>query len=186
MRTAYLLPLTVFSLALAVAALGFRARRRRGYGPLALGLLAAALVVLGKFTWDWNLAVYGGLAALVGASVWNSWPRGVPPAPAETLYRIGSIGKGEVNMAAKRIVEVFSAGCPACRETIDMIKRIACPSCDVSVLDMNDPAVARRARGLGVRSVPAVVIDGRLADCCKGNAPDEAALKAAGLGQPVA
>lgn len=89
-------------------------------------------------------------------------------------------------MAAKRKVEVFSAGCPACQDVVALVQGLACPSCDVSVLDMNDPAVARRARGLGVRSVPAVVIDGRLADCCKGNSPDEAALRAAGLGQSVA
>jgi hypothetical protein len=85
-------------------------------------------------------------------------------------------------MAAKRKIEVFSAGCPACQETVALVKRVACPSCDVSVLDMNDPQVARRAKGLGVRSVPAVAIDGKLADCCQGRGPDEATLRAAGLG----
>jgi hypothetical protein len=55
----------------------------------------------------------------------------------------------------------------------------------VSVLDMNDPNVARRAKGLGIKSVPAVVIDGKLADCCSGRGPDEATLRAAGLGQPI-
>jgi hypothetical protein len=35
------------------------------------------------------------------------------------------------------------------------------------------------------RSVPAVVIDGKLADCCTGRGPDEATLRAAGLGQPI-
>jgi hypothetical protein len=85
-------------------------------------------------------------------------------------------------MAAKRKIEVYSAGCPACQDTIAMVKRAACPSCDVSVLDMNDPNVASRARSLGIRSVPAVVIDGKLADCCTGRGPDEATLRAAGLG----
>jgi len=50
---------------------------------------------------------------------------------------------------------------------------------------MNDPAVANRAKRLGICSVPAVVIDGKLADCCAGRGPDEATLKAAGLGQPL-
>ena len=45
--------------------------------------------------------------------------------------------------------------------------------------------VADRAKQLGVHSVPAVVIDGKLADCCAGRGPDEATLKAAGLGQPL-
>ncbi len=87
-------------------------------------------------------------------------------------------------MNAKRTIEVFSAGCPACRETVDLVNRVACPSCEVSVLDMNDPQVAERAREMGIRSVPAVVIDGRLADCCAGRGPDEATLRSAGLGRP--
>ena len=89
-------------------------------------------------------------------------------------------------MATKRKIEVFSAGCPACLETIALVNTVACPSCEVSVLDMNDPKVASRAKGLGIHSVPAVVIDGKLADCCTGRGPDEATLRTAGLGQPIA
>jgi len=88
-------------------------------------------------------------------------------------------------MSNKRTVEVFSAGCPVCQETMDLINSIACPSCEVSVLDMNDKAIATRAKQLGIRSVPAVVIDGALADCCAGRGPQEATLRAAGVGQPI-
>ena len=88
-------------------------------------------------------------------------------------------------MRTKRKIEVFGAGCPACEETIELVNRVACPSCEVSVLDMNQPEVAERAKGLGVRSVPAVAIDGKLADCCTGRGPDEATLRAGGLGQPT-
>jgi hypothetical protein len=88
-------------------------------------------------------------------------------------------------MSNKRTVEVFSAGCPACEETIALVNRVACLSCEVLVLDMKDPAVASRAKGLGIRSVPAVVIDGTLADCCAGRGPAEATLRAAGLGQSI-
>jgi len=87
-------------------------------------------------------------------------------------------------MSGKRKIEVFSAGCPACEETIELVNRIACPSCDVTVLDMRDAKVAGRAKGLGIRSVPAVVIDGKLADCCAGCGPDEVELRRAGVGQP--
>ena len=89
-------------------------------------------------------------------------------------------------MATQTNVEVFSAGCPACNDAIKLDQSFACPSCDVSVLDMNDPNVASRAKSLGIRSVPAVVIDGKLADCCTGRGPDEATLRAAGLEQSVA
>jgi glutaredoxin 3 len=88
-------------------------------------------------------------------------------------------------MATKRKVEVFSAGCACCQDAVALVKRIACESCDVTVLDMNDAKVASRAKSLGIRSVPAVVIDGKLADCCQGRGPDEATLRAAGLGQPI-
>lgn len=89
-------------------------------------------------------------------------------------------------MTTKRKIEVFSAGCSACDETVQLVQSIACPSCEVSVLDMHDPQVAKRAKGLGIRSVPSVVIDGKLADCCTGRGPDEATLRAAGLGQAIA
>ena len=88
-------------------------------------------------------------------------------------------------MAKSRTVEVFSAGCAVCDETVELVNRLACPSCDVSALDMPDDAVAARATTLGVRSVPAVAIDGRLADCCAGRGPDEAALRDAGLGRAL-
>jgi glutaredoxin len=85
----------------------------------------------------------------------------------------------------KRNIEIFSAGCPVCQETVEMVKRISCASCEVHVLDMKDSAVAARAKNLGIKSVPAVAIDGKLADCCAGRGPDEATLKAAGIGTPL-
>ena len=88
-------------------------------------------------------------------------------------------------MPAKRQIEVFSAGCSVCEETIEMVNRIACPPCEVTILDMHNPDVASRAKDLGIRSVPAVVIDGKLADCCVGRGPDETTLRAAGLGQSL-
>jgi len=92
MQTAYLLPLTILALVLAVAALGFRASRRRGYGPFILGLAAAAGLVIGKFVVDSNLAVYGSISALVASSLWNSWSKkSVPFAPTDTLLQLGSI-----------------------------------------------------------------------------------------------
>ena len=87
-------------------------------------------------------------------------------------------------MTSMRKIEIFSAGCPVCQETIDLVNRIACPSCEISVLDMTDAAVAERARELGIRTVPAVVVDGTLAACCANQGPNESELRAAGIGQP--
>ena len=72
---AYLLPVTAVLLAIALAGLGFRAHKRRGYGPLMLGAMAAAAVLLGKFTWDLSVMTYAGVGLLVVGSFWNAWPR---------------------------------------------------------------------------------------------------------------
>ncbi len=74
LETRYLLPITVLFLALALATLAFRARQRRGYRPFGLGLLASAAVLSASFVLHSDLTMYAGLAALIGASVWNSWP----------------------------------------------------------------------------------------------------------------
>lgn len=88
-------------------------------------------------------------------------------------------------MTTQRKIEVFSADCPICEETIALINRIACPSCEITVLSMKDSKVAARAKKLGVKSVPAVIVDGKLASCCQGRGVDEAALRSAGVGQAM-
>ena len=87
-------------------------------------------------------------------------------------------------MTTTRTIEIFSAGCPVCEALVARVHEIACRSCEVTLLDMNDPAVAVRATNLGIAALPAVAIDGVLADCCAGRGPDDAILRAAGLGQP--
>ncbi|MCK6590035.1 MAG: hypothetical protein L6Q76_20890, partial [Polyangiaceae bacterium] len=79
MDVRWLLPLTTVFLLAAVVALGFRARQRRGFGPLALGLCASAIVLAGKFGFESDAAMYVGLGMLVTASIWNTWPRRAPP-----------------------------------------------------------------------------------------------------------
>ncbi len=86
--TAYLLPFTAVFLLIAVGALAFRARTRRGYGPLIAGLAASTIVLIGKFALASNAAMYGGIVLLVAASLWNAWPR--------------------------RAADVDSGACPAC------------------------------------------------------------------------
>lgn len=54
-----------------------------------------------------------------------------------------------------------------------------------SVLAMNEAVVASRAKGLIIRSLPAMVFDGQLANCCAERGPNEASLRAAGIGQPI-
>ncbi len=87
-------------------------------------------------------------------------------------------------MGNKRKIEVYSAGCPLCQDVIDLVKSLACPSCDVSVLDMNKKDVAAKAKQLNIGSIPAVVVDGELAKCCTNSGPQIDELRAAGIGKP--
>jgi glutaredoxin len=86
-------------------------------------------------------------------------------------------------MTTKRKVEVFSAGCVVCDDAVELVKRVAGPNSEVTVHDMKDINSVKRAKSLGVRSVPTVAIDGKLASCCEGRGIDEAILRLAGLGR---
>lgn len=86
-------------------------------------------------------------------------------------------------MPTKRRVEVFTAGCPLCDETVEMVMRIACDACEVEVLNLSDEHAAQRARELSIRSIPAIAVDGEPASCCAGRGVDEEILLNAGIGQ---
>ncbi len=74
-KETYLLPLTAFFLLIAVAALGYKAWARRGYGPFFLGLAASGFMLAGNFLLGAPALLYSGIALLAGASAWNAWPR---------------------------------------------------------------------------------------------------------------
>jgi hypothetical protein len=71
METRYLLPLTCATLGATLGFLGWGARQGRGSGPLLVGLIAAGLVIVGKFATASSAAVYVGIAALLTASLWS-------------------------------------------------------------------------------------------------------------------
>ncbi len=71
----YLLGVTITFLLAAVAAFGFRASARHGYGPMLLGIAASVLVLYGKFFLESKAVMYSAVGLLSAASLWNSWPR---------------------------------------------------------------------------------------------------------------
>lgn len=85
----------------------------------------------------------------------------------------------------QRMIEIFSAGCPVCENVVQRVKEAACSSCSIEVMDMKSADVQKRASELGIQSVPAVAIDGKLADCCTTRGVDITALRSAGLGQQI-
>jgi hypothetical protein len=58
-------------------------------------------------------------------------------------------------------------------------KRIAGSNHDIEIHDMHQPHIATRAKQHGVRNLPGVVVDGKLAGCCAGRGRDEAILREA-------
>ena len=86
---------------------------------------------------------------------------------------------------ARRRVEIFSAGCRTCERTIEQLRDQIDPRHEVVVLDLHaDPGAAEKAEAFGIRTVPAVVVDGFLLACCKNKGPTLRELHAAGLAKP--
>ncbi len=85
----------------------------------------------------------------------------------------------------RRQVDVFAAGCPMCDPAVQLVRELAGSDDEVAVHDLRQEG-AEQARAYGVRTVPAVLVDGQLAACCQTSGPDRATLEAAGIGQPTA
>ncbi|MCR9145558.1 MAG: MerC domain-containing protein [bacterium] len=73
--TPYLLPAMLTLAGAGLFGLLYRASSRRGYGPLALGVVATAAIFAGRFYFEWDPLLYAGAALFVSAAVWNLWPR---------------------------------------------------------------------------------------------------------------
>ncbi len=72
--------------------------------------------------------------------------------------------------------------CPLCVDAIDLVERLSGDSDHLVVHDMTSPSVVSEATRLGIGSVPAVVIDGRIVGRVGG--VDEADLRVA-MGLPL-
>ena len=65
-----------------------------------------------------------------------------------------------------------------------LVKQLSCESCDVTVYNLNEAGMDK-AKEYGVTSVPTVVVDGKILDCCKRGTPTEQDLRASGIGTPL-
>ena len=79
--------------------------------------------------------------------------------------------------AMKRALTVLAETCPGTGPAAKC-------SIEIKLLDMKQESIARRARELGVKRVPSVVIDGILVDCCAGRI-NEQTLRSAGIGSAL-
>ena len=82
----------------------------------------------------------------------------------------------------KRKVELFTAGCPVCEEATRLVKELVCENCDLEILNtVNDRVAQEKAKKYGLSRLPAVVVNGRIAECCTQKI-DADTLRAAGVG----
>ena len=90
----------------------------------------------------------------------------------------------DVSFVAHR-VEIFSAGCRTCKTTIEQLREHIDPRHEIVVHDMqNNAAAAERSEAFGIRTVPAIVVDGALLACCKNTGRTIRELHGAGLAKP--
>jgi len=61
---------------------------------------------------------------------------------------------------------------------------MSCESCDVTAYNLKESGM-EKAKEYGVTSVPTVVVNGKILDCCKRGKPTVDDLKAAGIGTPL-
>lgn len=85
-----------------------------------------------------------------------------------------------------RKIEIYTAGCPICDEQITRIREVACSNCDIEVLNVKDNSIAlEKSKTYGINSLPSVVIDGVLAQCCSNRGINIDILKTLGLGKNI-
>lgn len=86
-----------------------------------------------------------------------------------------------------RTVEVFTAGCPVCNPVVHLVQEVACEYCEITVYDLvkqcEDKECIAKVGQYNITRLPAVVVNGRLLDCCKGNEITKEDLLAVGIGQ---
>jgi hypothetical protein len=55
-------------------------------------------------------------------------------------------------LGQRKKIEIFSAGCSTCEETVEMVKRIAGSSHDIEIHDMHQGHIAARAKQHGIKA----------------------------------
>ena len=64
----------------------------------------------------------------------------------------------------KHTIEVFTSGCPLCLETIQLLNEAKTPACTLTEYNIREQKEHfERARKYGVKAVPSIVVDGKLA-----------------------
>lgn len=77
----------------------------------------------------------------------------------------------------KRKIEVFSAGCPLCQETLTLVKEaVAECGCEVIERRCSETECCAEAKAYDIQAMPTVVVDGRITFVGRINAEQAASL----------
>ena len=86
----------------------------------------------------------------------------------------------------KTKIEVFTAGCSVCDSTVKLVRELACPNCDIHVHDLNQGCETGECRDeaqkYGLKTIPTVVVNGKVVSCCDNPGPNQEELVRAGIG----
>jgi len=89
----------------------------------------------------------------------------------------------------KRKIELFTAGCTVCEPVVEMVKSMACSSCEVIIYNLAEPCDTKecleKVKSYGIKALPAIAVNGELLRCCQNKAISVDELKNAGIGQPA-
>jgi glutaredoxin len=84
----------------------------------------------------------------------------------------------------KRKIEFFTAACPVCEPVVEMVKAMACSSCEVVVYDLTNTAetelLQKKIKSYGIKALPAIAINGKLLSCCQNKGFSAEELRNAG------
>ncbi len=87
----------------------------------------------------------------------------------------------------KRKIELFTAGCSVCEPVVEMVKSMACSSCEVIVYDLTNPAetevLQEKVKTYGIKALPAIAVNGKLLSCCQNKGISAEELVNAGIGK---
>ncbi len=71
---------------------------------------------------------------------------------------------------------------PIYEETTKLVNQIVCPSCEITIYDLNNRDGINRARELGVKSLPAIAVNDKLLEYSSELDLSETVLRQSGIG----
>ena len=168
LATAYLLPLTTVVLFLGVSVLRVGAGILGERWPVAVAMASALLILIGKFGAESSVLLSSGVVGFTVATAWNAWRtaqdarRGCCTTPQTLAVSFHRSQHGSTDGRDGEESRFLAPGCKACEEAIALVRKVACRSCDVQVIDVRQESFYARAKQYGITRFPAIVIDGKL------------------------